>query len=83
MLKLTSKGLKDLAAVGGEPGFAGKRSLGTTVVSTAVGVGMVYVGARQASKHHNNAWHALTALGVWNLAVNASDLLNRGTQGDR
>lgn len=78
MLKLTSQGLKDLAAVGNDA--ASKRSTGMAVTSTAFGVGMVYVGVRQAKAKHNNWWHILTVAGGLNLLSNVPDLIDRASK---
>lgn len=79
MLKLTSQGLKDLAAVSGDM-EARKRSTGTIAVSTAIGAGMVWAGVSQAHRHRNNWWHLLTALGAVNLVKNGVDIVDRGTK---
>jgi hypothetical protein len=76
MLKLTSAGLKELAAVSGND-FAVKRSTGMVATSTVLGVGMAYVGYHQAKKKHNNWWHLLTVAGGLNLLTNGADIVDR------
>jgi hypothetical protein len=80
MLNITSKELKDLAAVSGEWRDVKGRSAGTVAVSTAVGVGMVWAGTHQARRRHNNWWHVLTAVGVANLVTNGADIVNRAAK---
>lgn len=68
MLELTSKNVKE-AIVGGSNEA---RSKATIAVSSAIGVGLVYVGVKKGGW-----WHIATVSGLINLAGNASSLMSK------